>query len=231
MDARGSPVSVRTPARRIAEAVLFAGLLAVFIVPFVLFEETMLAWVAWLRASDLALATLGAALTGLLVADIFAPVPSSLIGVVLGGTFGAAGGTLLCWLGLMGGVLVGYAAGRRLGRPLVRAAAGPADLEVLDRLVARHGLWALVLLRAVPVLAEASVIVAGAARLRPARFTAVMALSNLGVSLVYAQLGALGLQAGSMLMALAGAIAVPAIAWLAVHLVARVRAGPVRRPE
>lgn len=221
-------MSVDKPARRLAEAALFVGLLALFIVPFVLFEERMLAWVAWLRGSDLALATVGAAFTGLLIADILAPVPSSLVGVALGSTFGAAGGTLLCWLGLMGGVFVGYAAGRRVGRPLVRAAAGPGDLQVLERLVARHGLWALVLLRPVPVLAEASVIVAGAAGYRVASFAGVMALSNLGIALVYAQLGALGMGAGSMMIGLAGAIGVPLVAWLVSRLFARIR--PDSRP-
>lgn len=201
--------------RRLTEMALLLGLLAALIVPFILFEERVLAWVAWLRGSDLALAITGLAFVGLLVADVFAPVPSSLVGVALGGMFGAAGGVLLCWLGLMGGALLGYGAGRWLGPPLVRAAVGPADLRVLERLVARHGLWALVILRAVPVLAEASALIAGAARFRMVHFGLAMALSNLGIALVYAPLGAISTGPGSMGLALAGAIAVPALAWLA----------------
>lgn len=215
IDSMPEPVlSASLPLHRLAGVGLFVALLAVFIVPFVLFEQEVLAGVRWLRGSDLGLAATGSAFVGLLVADIFAPVPASLIGVALGSTFGPAAGALLCWLGLMGGVLVGYGAGRQLGPPLVRKVIGPADQRALEGLVARHGLWALVLLRAVPVLAEASVVVAGAAGLRLAGFVAVMALSNLGIAAVYAGLGAFGMGAGSMGLALAAAIALPALAWL-----------------
>jgi uncharacterized membrane protein YdjX (TVP38/TMEM64 family) len=200
--------------RRIREAALFAVLLAIIVVPFLLFEETLLAWVASLRDGGYAAAAVALAFVGLLVADILAPVPSSLVGVALGASFGSVSGTLLVWLGLTGGTLIGYAAGRRLGRPLVRASVGGRDLAGLDRLVARHGLWALAFLRAVPVMAEASVILAGAGALRFRAFLAVMALSNLGVAFVYAQIGVFGVEAGSMGLAMAGAMALPALAWL-----------------
>src|SRR5215203_140862 len=50
---------------------------------------------------------------GLLIADIFLPVPASLIMVANGALFGIAGGTLLSLTGGLAASAVGFAVGRR----------------------------------------------------------------------------------------------------------------------
>lgn len=214
---------MRAVKRRLLDILLILALLAAIVGPFALFEPEILALVENLKTGGLTRTGLGAVFVGLLTLDVFAPVPSSLLGVALGGLFGGWFGAAVCWLGLMSGTLLGYFAGRWAGRPLVRVTVGGRDLDALELLVDRHGFWALALVRAVPVLAEASVILAGAGAYRFARFMAVTGLANLGIAIAYAQVGALGLAAGSMWYALAGAIALPAVAWLL--------AWPLRRPQ
>jgi len=71
------------------------------------------------------------------------------------------------------GALAGYALGRS-GTPAVRRFVGQAELARAERLVQRFGSAVLVVCRGVPVLAEASVVVAGTARVRFATFAAAV---------------------------------------------------------
>ncbi|MGA9582760.1 MAG: hypothetical protein WBR13_12415, partial [Allosphingosinicella sp.] len=81
-----------------------------------------------------------------------------------------------------------------------------------------------VLTRAVPVLAEASTVAAGLAAMPLRRFALATGLANAGIALVYVAWGAAaGGSAGSFLMLLAGAIAVPAAGWIALKLFTRLR--------
>ena len=197
------------PLRWTAIAVLVLG---VVLVPFALVggeaEAAAEAWVRSLRGAPVATA---AGVAALLAADIVAPVPSSLVATVSGAALGVAGGALASWVGLMAGCAVGYALGRRAGRGGAHRLLGPADLRRLDAGWARWGDGALVVARAVPVLAEASVLVAGMSAMPLRRFVALAALSNAGVALVYAAVGAWALEGPSFLIAVAVSIALPAL--------------------
>jgi membrane protein DedA with SNARE-associated domain len=78
----------------------------------------------------------------------------------------------------------------------------------------RYGHWALILFRPVPVLAEASVFFAGLSRMSRTRFLALVALSNLGISAVYAATGAFSASRDTFLYAFAGAVALPGLGLL-----------------
>jgi uncharacterized membrane protein YdjX (TVP38/TMEM64 family) len=69
----------------------------------------------------------------------------------------------------------------------------------------------------VPVLAEASVFLAGLARMPFGRFAWITGLSNLGISAVYAAAGAFAARRESFLLAFAAAVLIPAAAMLAVR--------------
>lgn len=210
-----------TRAPWIGRTLLTAALLAVLIGPFVLFEAEVTTAAAWLIDHEGMRAGVAAALIGLLVVDILAPVPSSLVCVGLGSLFGGLGGTLIAWLGLSLGAAAGYGLGRWLGPGIVARATGPGDVAFLERAMARHGGWAIALFRAVPVLAETSVLLAGCGRVRLGVFTVAAALSNLGIAAVYAHVGTLGLETGAMGLALAAGIALPALAWALARLFRR----------
>jgi uncharacterized membrane protein YdjX (TVP38/TMEM64 family) len=99
------------PARlRLIIVVLLAVLIPV--VPFVLLGE--LPGERWLSAADdnaLQFALTGA---GLLAADALLPVPSSILGTLLGARLGFLAGALSAWLGMLAGNLLAYAGGRLL---------------------------------------------------------------------------------------------------------------------
>lgn len=205
-------------------AAVAAALVAAVLIPFALFADDMEAVAAWVMANGSGWA--GAALLGgLLAGDILLPVPSSVVSTACGVLLGFAGGTLVSAAGLTVGCLLGYALGRGLGGERLARLVTPDGAERVSALVARHGAWALVLLRGVPVLAEVSVVVAGMTRLPFDRFLAATALSNLGLSAAYAAAGAWAWEGGAAaLLPFAAAIGLPAAARL---FGARLTARPV----
>ena len=151
----------------------------------------------------------------LLAGDVLLPIPSSVISVFAGSAFGLAWGAAVIWAGLMAGCLLGYALGAVPGRGLANRVVGRRDVAGMGRLFEGAGPVVLVLARAVPVLAEASVLAAGAARMPLATFLLTTGLSNIGVALAYAGVGATAAATGSFLLAFIGMCSVPALGWLA----------------
>jgi membrane protein DedA with SNARE-associated domain len=134
----------------------------------------------------------------------------SLLGAGWGGASVALGMTLGGWLG--------YALGRWGGEPLARRVAGAAELARAARVMDRFGGWLLLVCRGVPVLAEASTLLAGATRLDPLRFGVVTALGNLGLALAYSLIAVLELTGyAAWLLPLSFGVAVPALALLALR--------------
>jgi membrane protein DedA with SNARE-associated domain len=83
-----------------------------------------------------------------------------------------------------------------------------------EQFAARYGDYGLVLCRPVPVLAEASVILAGVVGAPRRRFFVLTSWSNLGIAMVYAAVGAFAMEVESFLLAFAAALALPAVAML-----------------
>lgn len=160
-------------------------------------------------------------IVALLALDVVLPTPSSLVSVAAGALFGWALGGLLIWLGMTLGCLLGYGLGARAGRPLARRLLGEAELARAMRVAGRIDGPALALARAVPVLAEATTLAAGAAGAPFARFVVVTSLANAGVAAVYAGVGAAALSKGSFLLAFGAAAGLPALGWLLVRLSCR----------
>jgi len=63
-------------------------------------------------------------------------------------------------------------------------------MQRATRLSHKYGTSALIVSRAVPVLAEASVVCAGVTRMPLSRFLIVTTLSNMAISAAYAAIGA-----------------------------------------
>ncbi|MEX2188656.1 MAG: VTT domain-containing protein [Pirellulales bacterium] len=163
--------------------------LAVPILPFVLFGSQLEAWFAALfDPPPSPLATWWLVATAL-ATDVLLPVPSSLVSTLAGARLGLFGGATASWAGMSVGAAVGFALARRWGRPLAIRLASPEDIDRLDRLAARMGPAIVVLTRAVPVLAEASVLLLGINRLSWRKFLPALLLSNLGIALAYSAFG------------------------------------------
>jgi membrane protein DedA with SNARE-associated domain len=116
------------------------------------------------------------------------------------------------------GCLGGYLLGRGAGGAAIQKLLGPAEEARMAAAARRHGPWLLAVFRAVPVLAEASVIFAGASRMPLRTFLPIVALSNLGVAAAYGAVGALAAEAASFLVVFAASILVPALGLLVARL-------------
>jgi uncharacterized membrane protein YdjX (TVP38/TMEM64 family) len=154
-------------------------------------------------------------ISGLLAADVVLPVPSSLVSTAAGLLLGFWSGAAASWIGMMAGCLAGYGIGARAGRAAASRLVGASELERVASAFQRFGDGVIVLFRAVPVLAEASVLFAGTVRMPLARFLVVSGLSNLGISFAYAAVGACSAKVPSFLLAFGGAVVLPLVAILA----------------
>lgn len=191
-------------------AIVCVVLVTAVVVPFLFFGEAFTAFVEWLTRGTLPARVLIPLVIALLALDVFLPVPSSLVSAGAGALMGFWGGTLIVWLGMTAGCILGYAVGARMAR-LARRFIGDADLQRAGQLLDRHGIWALAACRAVPVLAEASVVFSGLARTRLRPFLLISSLSNLAIAAAYSAVGHYALQVDSFLLAFLGALTLPAL--------------------
>ncbi|HEY6079178.1 MAG TPA: VTT domain-containing protein, partial [Polyangiaceae bacterium] len=144
---------------------------------------------------------LGGLVIALLSADVLLPIPSSFVAAGAVSLLGAVQGGASVFLGMTLAAWLGYALGLWGGQPLATRMAGERELSRARSLMERHGSWLLLLCRGVPVLAEASTLLAGATRLPLLRFALVTALGNAGLSLAYALIGVLRLAGTPALLA------------------------------
>jgi uncharacterized membrane protein YdjX (TVP38/TMEM64 family) len=194
---------------------LVALVAAAIVVPFLLWGARVDAWVdSFVRSAAARPLPAALVLGGLLAADVVAPVPSGPVSTACGLLLGFGAGLLVSFAGMSLGALAGYALGRAVRAPAAALAGDPA-LARLERLRGRWGVWLVAALRPVPVLAEASVLFAGLARLPARRVVPALLLANLGVSAVYAAAGAWAASAHAFLPAFAAALLLPGLAMLA----------------
>jgi membrane protein DedA with SNARE-associated domain len=189
--------------------------LALILVPFALWEEPINTWTARLLAPAAGRATLAALVILLLASDVLLPVPSSFVSAGAVSLLGAMQGGVTIFVGMTCAAWLGYALGRFGGVPLVTRLAGPSELERASRMMDRYGSWVLLACRGVPVVAEASTLLAGATRVPGWRFALVTGLGNVGLACAYAAIGLLSLSGAWALAApFAFGIAIPALALL-----------------
>lgn len=120
-----------------------------------------------------------------LATDVVLPVPSSVISVWAYVSQGLGLGFVVVWAGMMTACVLGYLLGAGAGRSVSQKFIKSDDLDLARQLFNRFGSLALVLCRAVPVLAEASIICAGIAGMPLRRFLFISALANAGIALAY----------------------------------------------
>ncbi|MCC9606711.1 VTT domain-containing protein [Blastopirellula sp. JC732] len=130
----------------------------------------------------------------LLATDIFLPVPSSVVSTLAGSQLGMLLATLVCWAGMTAGAVVAFWLARKFGDPIVRRYSKEEDVLAMRKVADRIGPWGIALTRALPILAEAMVLLLGASRLEWRRFLPPTLLANLGIALAYAAFGELAAQ-------------------------------------
>ena len=185
---------------RIRFLLLIVIALLIPIVPFVLIGE--LPGERWLSATGDDALLFGLTASGLLASDILLPVPSSIVGTLLGARLGFVPGWLWGWAGLTLGSLVGYGAGRLL---LSRFATPLPEAPTLLLLFAT---------RPVPVVAEAVTFTAGAERMAFGPFLLASGAGNAIYALVLAGNGATLLPDAWVGPGLIVPLLLPVAAWL-----------------
>jgi len=201
---------------------LLAGLLlGLVLIPYVLFGAALEDWSAQLMTGGKA-ATAAAGIA-LLALDIVLPIPSSLVATAMGALLGAPLGALVNAVGLTLGCALGFLLGRG-GSPLARRLLGAPLQAAFTDWIERYGLAALILCRAVPVLAEASVLALGAGKARPWPVLGAAFAADLCLGAAYAFAGAQHPSSGFV-----AAILFPVAAAAAVWLILRRRPLPESR--
>jgi uncharacterized membrane protein YdjX (TVP38/TMEM64 family) len=180
---------------------IMALVLAVPIIPFLLLGEEFEASVAdWVRR-DMSPGVRASLVVCVLATDIFLPVPASAVSTWAGGVLGWGPGVIASWLGMTLGAAIGFGLSRAFGNRFARRFAADRDLSGLRSTTRRFGPLALMITRALPILAEACVLLVGATRLSWRRFLWPVALGNLIVSVVYCACGAISREYDSLLPA------------------------------
>lgn len=216
------------PVRLVLRWSLFGALLLAFIlVPFLVLEDQMNALVQDTLKSEHSLALVTLAVVVFLLADIVLPIPSSFVLATTGFLLGAGLGTLVCFIGLTCTSAAGYAIGRFAGEPVAERIVGRAELDRFRVLSTRFGDALLVAFRAMPMLAEATTLLAGMARMPLLRFGGLVSIGNLVVAGLYAGIGAASADRSSFLMVSVAGMVLPVVIVLVMRWVMRPRAaGP-----
>ena len=147
----------------------------------------------------------------LLVADVVLPVPSSVVMLAHGALFGVVPGAVLTLVGRSGnavvGVLLGRGAGNVVGRRFTPSTGRGAAL------VDRWGLAAVVLTRPVPVLAESTLVAAGALGLSPPAVVVAAVIGAIPEAVLYAIAGDLAASYASAAVVFVAVLVLSAGAW------------------
>ncbi len=146
-----------------------------------------------------------------LTVDILLPIPSSVLLVFAGRSFGGLGGAAVGWLGLNLSAAVGFWLSRRFGQRIVDRFSSRADVDDFELLDARAGWWALIACRPLPILAEASVIFAGLSDMKAGRFWPPIIFANGIIALLYGMLGGYAAQQQWFVTAVVVAMVLPAL--------------------
>lgn len=151
---------------------------------------------------------------GLLAIDILLPVPSSLVMIASGAMFGVGWGAAWSLIGSIGGEWLGFELVRRYGTSVARRLASDEELLQLSRVMDRHGVAAIVVSRAVPVMMETMSVVAGLSTMRRVTFLAASLVGTVPIVVAYAWAGATARDTGNAIPATIIVLTVAAGGWI-----------------
>jgi uncharacterized membrane protein YdjX (TVP38/TMEM64 family) len=134
----------------------------------------------------------GVAGVGLIVSDLFIPVPSPAVMASMGLIYGPLLGGAIASFGSFLAALVGYLLCRAIGPRAAAWIAGPEQTEQLSGFFDRKGMWAIAVSRFIPVVPEVLACLAGLTRMRFTSFMAGNLIGSVLVGFINAYFGARG---------------------------------------
>lgn len=195
------------------------GIIALLAIGLFVFGERLDAWfageegLAWLREQGHWAGVIGA---GLIVSDLFLPMPASGIMAGLGQIYGGVVGGLYAAMGSICAGLAAYGLTRLVGQRAAVAIAGEENLIKLQQFYKAQGAWAIAVTRALPVLPEVLCCLAGLSRMPFGKFMLALVCGSLPLAFIFAFWGSIaGDESVSNVLI---AIVVPAILFLPVWL-------------
>ncbi len=161
------------------------------------------------------------AVIGLLVSDLFLPIPATPVMAAAGYLYGPLIGGLLSAAGSFLAGLAGYGLCRAFGRGIAVRLAGERELEQHHTVFQRSGPWIVAASRWLPLLPEVVSCLAGLTRMPLRVFALSLACGAIPMGFVFAAIGATGQDNPKLALVLN--IVVPPPLWLAIHLILRRR--------
>jgi len=214
---RGPGRARHHPTRRLIWLAL--GLALLFLIPFLIWGKEFGAWfsaegtIRRLRAwGPLG----GLAVVGLLVSDLFLPVPTTGIMSAAGYLYGTWMGGAYSALGSVLSGLIAYGLCLCFGRKAAERLAGAKDLARGEAHFRRRGAWLVALSRCLPLLPEVISCLAGVTRMPFRIYLISLACGSLPLGFIYAAIGAAGQDRPGLALGLS--LAVPAALWAIVQL-------------
>lgn len=194
---------------------LFLALALLVIVPFLIwgerFEETMTRenTVAQLQSTGGWAWAVG---IGLLVIDVFLPIPGTVVMSALGLIYGWFPGGILSALGSISAGVLAYWLCRKLGRRAAKWLAGEKGLAEGERLFqGETGGWIVALSRWMPVFPEVFASMAGLSKMPFPKFFAALCAGSIPLGFVFAWIGHAGVERLGMALLLSAGL--PPLLW------------------
>lgn len=182
------------------------------VIPFLMFGEQLEAYISSQLVSNERFnspAWVGGAALLLLAVDILLPIPSSVVCTIAGKVLGIVAGTAICWLGLNLSAWLGYWLAHKFGWRFVRRMTDEQSRSQVQAVVERLSWLTLAGFRPIPILAEASILLAGCYELKPRSFWPPVLMGNLVVAASFVGLGRLSSEQGWFALALPISICIP----------------------
>lgn len=203
---------------------LFIVLVTMVLVPFFIWGDTLMNFftdegsITWLKGYG-QWAWLLAIL--LLVADLFLPIPATIIMAALGFIYGPIVGGLLSAIGSFISGALGYWLCRLMGENAAIKILGKKEYERGKNMSSKVGGWVVALSRWLPVFPEVVACMAGLIQMPPNNFYMALASGSLPLGFVYAVIGSSGNISPGLAIVLSAGI--PPVIWFFTNRVLRAR--------
>ena len=201
---------------------LLIVLVAVVLIPFFIWGDTLMAFFSWEHSLEWlrgygtwawAIAII------LLIADLFLPLPATIIMSALGYIYGPLVGGLISAAGSFASGVLAYWLCRMLGENAATWVLGKKEYERGKKISARVGGWVVALSRWLPVFPEVIACMAGLTRMPPKNFYLALACGSLPLGFIYAIIGNSGIENPALAIGLSACL--PPVIWFVVSRVLR----------
>lgn len=202
-------------------------LAVVLCIPFFIWGDHFMQWftgdaaIAWIRGWG---AWGWLAVIGLLVSDLFLPIPATPVMSAAGYLYGTFVGGLVSAAGSFAAGMAGYGLCRAFGRGLALKLAGEKELTQHETLFQRSGPWLVAASRWMPLLPEVVSCLAGLTRMPLRVFVVSLACGSVPMGFVYAAIGAAGQD--NLKLAIGLSVLVPPLLWAAMRPLLRGKDAP-----